>query len=79
MNKENQTKGQLGTEKIPFVMCTKIQPLRCHRDDLRIKLKNYENKPAIIALTATWLTENDDIENDYNMEKYQSIESKPRT
>ena len=79
MNKANQTKALLGTEKIGFVMCTKIQSLRCHRDDLRIELENYENKPAVIALTETWLTENDDLENDYNMEKYQPIESKPRT
>ena len=70
MNKENQTKAQLGTGKILFVMCTKIQSVRCHREELKNELENYGNKPAIIiALTETWLTENDDLENDYNLEK----------
>ena len=59
-------------------MCTIIQSLRCHRDELKIELENYGNKPAIIALTETWLTENDDLENDYILEKSEPIESKPR-
>ena len=88
MYKENQTNAQLemrGTGKIPFVMCTNIQSLRCHRDELKqkklkmIELENYLNKPAMITLTETWLTENDDLENDYNLEKYQPIEAEPRT
>ena len=79
MNKENKTQAQLGTGKIRFVMCTNIQSLRCHRGELKIEVENYGNKPAIIALTETWLTENDYFENDYNLEKNQPIESKPRT
>ena len=66
MNKENQTKAQLGIGKILFVICTNIQSLRCHRDELKIELENYGNKPAILALTETCLTESDDLENDYN-------------
>ena len=60
-------------------MCTIIQSLRCHCDELKIELENYGNKPAIIALTETWLTETDNLENDYILEKSEPIESKPRT
>ena len=60
-------------------MCTNIQSLRCHRDELKLELGNNDKKPTIIALTETWLTENDVLENDYNFENYQPIELKPRT
>ena len=78
LNEENRTEEQLGTGKNPFVLCRNIHSLQCHRDKLKYELENYGNKPAMIALTETWLTENDDLENDYNLEKCQPIESKPR-
>ena len=70
---------RLSTDKIPFLMCTNIQSLRCHRNELKLELDNYDKKPTIIALTETWLTENDALERDYNFEIYQPIEHKPRT
>ena len=79
MKGENQTMTRLSTDKIPFLMCINIQSLRCHHDELKLELDNYDKKPTIIALTETWLTENDALENDYNFETYQPIEHKPRT
>ena len=55
-------------------MSTIIQSLRCHRDELKIELGNYKNKSTLYALTETWLTENDVLENDYDLENYQSID-----
>ena len=60
-------------------MCTKIQSLRCHPEELKIEPENYENKPAKTTLTETMLTKNDGLENDYNSETCQSNESKPST
>ena len=79
MKGENQTMTRLSTDKIPFLMCINIQSLRCHHDELKLELDNYDKKPTIIAFTETWLTENDALENDYNFETYQANEHKPRT
>ena len=54
-------------------MSTIIQSLRCHRDELKIELGNYNNKSTLYALTETWLTDNDVLENDYDLENYQSL------
>ena len=62
MNQENQSKAKLGTGNVLFIMCTIFQSLRFHRAELKIEPGNYEKKPGRIALTETWLTENDVIE-----------------
>ena len=68
MKVENQTMTRLSTDKIPFLMCTNIQSLRCHRDEPKLELDNYDNKPTIIALTETRLTEIDALVNENNFE-----------
>ena len=70
---------RLSTDENPVLMCTNIPSLRCHGDELKFELNNYDKKPTIIALTETWLTENDALENDYNFETHQLIEHNPRT
>ena len=79
MNGENQTMTRLSTDKIPFLMCINIQSLRCHHDELELELDKYDKKPTIIALTETWLSEIDALENNYNFETYQPLEQKPRS
>ena len=76
--RENQSKAKLGTGNFPFLMCTNIQSLRCHQDELIFELGNNKNKPAIITVTETWSTDYNVFEDDYNLEKYQPTESKPR-
>ena len=44
---------RLSTDKIPFLMCTNIQSLRCHRDELKVELDTYDKKSTIITLTET--------------------------
>ena len=70
---------RLSTDKSPFLISANIQSLRCHHDELKLELDNYDKKPTIIALTGTWSIENDALENDYNFETCQPIEQKPRT
>ena len=79
MEGKNQTMTRLKTDKIPFLMCTNIQSLQFHRDELKLELDNYDKKPTIIALTETWFTDNDALENGYNFKTYQPIEHKPKT
>ena len=55
-----------------------IQSLRCHRDELLVELDSFNSKPSVIALTETWLTENDNTST-LNLDGYQPIESKLRT
>ena len=55
-----------------------IQSLRCHRDELLVELDSFNSKPSVIALTETWLTENDNTST-LNLDGYQHIESKIRT
>ena len=78
MSRENQERAKFIHQNVPFLMCLNIQSLRCHRDELKIELETYKNKPTIIALTETWLTKNDDLDDEYNLKHYQPIESKPR-
>ena len=54
-----------------------VQSLRCHYAGLLIELENFLKKPRIIALTETWLTENDFI-NELTLPGYHHLESKPR-
>ena len=78
MSRENQERAKFIHQNVPFLMCLNIQSLRCHRDELKIELETYKNKPTIKALTETWLTKNDDLDDEYNLKHYQTIESKPR-
>ena len=55
-----------------------IQSLRCHRDEILVELDSFNSKPSVIALTETWLTENDNTST-LNLDGYQPIESKIRT
>ena len=50
----------------------------CHHDGLLIELENFSKKPRIIALTESWLKENDTI-NELTIPKCLPLESKPRT
>lgn len=43
------------------ILYMNIRSLRCNFDELRIFIESFSNKPDIIALTETWLTENDSL------------------
>ena len=73
MNQENQSKAKLRTGNVPTLMCTNIQSIRSHRDELNIELGNYENEPALIAVMEKWLIQNDVLEEDYNLEKINQL------
>ena len=47
-----------------------IRSLRCHHNELKVFLSTLTNKPAIIALCETWLTDNDTLEL-YTLKGYQ--------
>ena len=54
-----------------------IRSLGLHVNELNVISGSFANKPDIIAITESWMRENDDPEN-YNLEGYQPIESFPR-
>ena len=53
-----------------------LRSLRILQDELELLFDTLEHKPAVLALTETWVAENDSIE-EYNIEGYQTIESNP--
>ncbi len=52
------------------ILCSNIRSLRCHYDQLT--LESSALKPAIMALTETWLTQ-DDPNNMYAIEGYDEL------
>ena len=54
-----------------------LRSLGLHLNELKKLLGSFAYKPDIIAITESWMIENDDPEN-YNLERYQPIESFPR-
>ena len=65
---ENESKTILGMN---------IRSLSKHLNELEILLQTLEHKPEIIAITESWMTESDDME-DFNITGYQPLESTPR-
>ena len=61
-----------------FLLGLNIQSLRFHQDSLLVELGNLKHQPRIIALTETWLTDNDSLDG-YSVPGYHAIESKPRS
>ena len=55
-----------------------VQSLRCHHDGLLIEHKIFSKKRRTIAITETWLTENDSV-TELTVPGYQPLESKPHT
>ena len=49
-----------------------VQPIRAHHDQLSVLIESFDNKPALIGLTETWLSDNDPI-GIYNLEGYDNI------
>ena len=70
-NNENQLQGQTPSF-LRSVLGMNIRSLGLHLNELKIFLGSFANKPDIIAITDTWMTENDDPDN-YNLEGYQPI------
>ena len=54
-----------------------IQCLRYHKDELKVLLETLGHKPDILALTETWVAEEDRAE-EYTLTDCQPIESVPR-
>ena len=75
-NNENQLQGQTSSF-LRSILGMNKRSLGLHLNELKILLGSFANIPDIIAITESWLTENDDPEN-YNLEGYQPIESFPR-
>ena len=58
------------TTQTPFFL--NVQSIRAHHDQLSVLIESFDNKPALIGLTETWLSDNDPIGN-YNLEGYDNI------
>ena len=63
---------QVGVLNSSFLFFLNIRSLRCHYDELKIIIDDFEVKPPIIALCETWLTDNDPL-SIYSVEGYQPI------
>ena len=62
----------------PFFFGLNIRSLRCHFDELMLKIQDYgSDRPSLIFITESWLTENDPL-SEYKLVGYQPLESKPR-
>ena len=70
----DQSIAQSGTYKL---LGLNIRSLGFHHDELNILLNSFPHKPVVVALTETWIAENDPID-EYNIIGYQPIESTPR-
>ena len=64
---ENESKTILGMN---------IRSLGKHLSELEVLLETMEHKPEIIAITESWMTQSDDME-DFNITDYQQLESTP--
>ena len=60
----------LTTTQTAFLL--NVQSIRAHHDQLLILIESFDNKPALIGLTETWLWNNDPIAI-YNLEGYENI------
>ena len=60
-----------------YLFFLNIQSLRCHHDLLKVELDRLKNAPALIAICATWLTDNDPI-GIYSIDGYQTFITKDR-
>ena len=49
-----------------------VESIRAHHDQLSVLIESFDNKPALIGLTETWLSDNDPI-GIYNLEGYDNI------
>ena len=49
-----------------------VQSIRAHHDQLSVLSESFDNKPALLGLTETWLLNNDPI-GIYNLEGYDDI------
>ena len=49
----------MGVLNSSFLFFLNIRSLRCHYDELKILIDDFEVKPPIIALCETWLTDSD--------------------
>ena len=75
-NNENQLRGQTPSF-LRSILGMNIRSLGLHLNELKVSLVSFANIPDIKAITESWMTENDDPENN-NLEGYQPIESFPR-
>ena len=77
-NNENQLQGQTPSF-LRSILGMNIRSLGLHLNELKVILGSFANKPDMIAITESWMTENDDPENySLDLEGYQLIESFPR-
>ena len=63
--------------RIKFNPRTKHKVFNYHQDDLKTLLETFRTKPDLLALTETWMTEDEDRET-YNLKDHQHIESNLR-
>ena len=67
----------LAQSRLNTLLGLNIRSLGFHHDELNILLSTFENKPVVLALTETWIAENDPLD-EYDILGYQPIESTPR-
>ena len=71
-NNENQQQGQTPSF-LKNTLGINIRSLGLHLHELKILQGSFENKPDLLALAESWMTESDDPEN-FNLERFQPIE-----
>ena len=57
-------------EKLIEILFLNIQPLRNHHDQLKVLVASLKWQPCVVALSKTWLNDNDRLEL-YNLDGYQ--------
>ena len=61
---------ELATTRTAFF--PNVQSIKAHRDQLSVLIESFDNKPALIGLTETWLLDNDTI-GIFNLKGYDNI------
>ena len=77
LNKTNNDKNCEPNLEYLDVFSLNIRSLVKHFDELQITLHNLKSFPAVLLLTETWLSEQNDPEL-FRLEQYQSIFTKNR-
>ena len=77
LNKNFDVDQSLAHSRLLTLLGLNIRSLGFHHDELNILLNTFEHKPVVLALTETWIAENDPLD-EYDILGYQPIESTPR-
>ena len=60
------------TDLTKLIFFLNVQSIRTNHDQLSVLIESFDNKPALVGLNETWITDNDSI-GMYNLEGYDNI------